>query len=171
MGAINKSKVCQTQGISWEKYGRKQGSYTEIDKRTIRYDGTFFFNFNDWDFIVVRNGWNDTSADDTQHVATSLSGFTHSSSDILQVSAAHTSDSDNDIIGVPEVNNTSENNGDDDEGHSDATESNEISDGCPACFLQPCITTNRQSWLAVNSARPHVRNTSIRKTNTKNFGR
>ena len=41
-------------------------------------------------------------------------------------------------------------------------------DGCRECYFNPCVTTNRQSWLG-NAVPPHNRNAELRKKRYKHF--
>ena len=48
---------------------------------------------------------------------------------------------------------------------------NDVNQGseCLHCFLAPCITENRQLWLAQQPLDPHVRNSGLRKLKYKQF--
>ena len=62
--------------------------------------------------------------------------------------------------------------GDDDGGDDDGDNSGDDmgQDGeCGHCFLSPCVTENRQLWLAQQPLAPPVRNSGLRKRKYKNF--
>ena len=128
-----------------------------------------FANFNDWDLEITENGWNNDNtldADDSenQHVV-SASVHTHIPLDGLSgdsvIADRNTQNVNNGLDISQERNN--------DVCEADINVRTENINECKFCFLDPCITTNRQSWLSSNPVRAHIRNTGIRKTKYKKF--
>ena len=112
---------------------------TNEQKRVIE---ALFGHYN-WDFIEAREN------------------------NVAQTSTSNQHQSAIDNVVVPE---RSDEDADDDVEESEEVPSDEETDHdiCSDCFLSPCVTTNRQSWLG-DGKRAHEKNRNLRRIRYKKF--
>ena len=73
---------------------------------------------------------------------------------------------ENEISEPPNVQTSGSHDGSDDDDFGNNINQN---GECEHCFLTPCITENRQLWLARQPLDPHIRNSEYRKAKYKQF--
>ena len=76
---------------------------------------------------------------------------------------------ENEISEPPNEQTGDSHDGSDDDDNDGGDFGNNINQNgeCEHCFLTPCITENRQLWLARQPLDPHIRNSELRKAKYK----
>ena len=143
-------------------------------------------NFHGSDLEIIRNDWNRVSptnssdSNDTPITRVMTQFIVPPTSDTQSDSvniAGETESADRDIseiatnVGMIDDNTVNE---DDNEINDDHITPPTVtitanSTECRHCFLDPCVTYNRQSWLPSVPVQPHIRNRALRKTKYKKF--
>ena len=123
----------------------------------------YFFNHSDWDFddAIIASEWNSESLEANEQSAEkeSVECVPVQSTSDDRVNDNHSGH--NDHIGRDNTSDGGQNSDNNDQASEDT-------DRCPHCFLSPCVTSYRQSWLG-QGANPHQRNSGLRKTRYKKF--
>ena len=116
-----------------------------------------FINFNNWDLdnILVRNDW------ETETEQESIVDET--TTDTCSAESEVSSPTEEALGGDLGHNNGGGGGGDNDPSNDDLNPGE-----CDFCFCSPCVTSNRQAWLG-SGARPHNRNSAIRKVKYRKF--
>ena len=122
----------------------------------------YFFNHSDWDFdAIITSEWGRDSREcnvlNAERESADCVPVQNTSDDSVKDShSGHNDHSSRD----------SNSNGDQNSDNNDQV--SEHLDRCPHCFLSPCVTSYRQSWLG-QGAHPHQRNSGLRKKRYKKF--
>ena len=119
-----------------------------------------FINFNNWDLdaILLRNDWET----ETEH------NFQESVVDETTRNTCSAESAVSNPTEEPLGDDRGINNGGGGGGDHDPPNDGLNPGECNFCFCCPCVTSNRQAWLG-SGARPHNRNSAIRKVKYRKF--